>query len=287
VQRAINRHQSVEQTAAIIDEARALGIGGITVDLVYGLPLQTVESFRRTIRTVIGLGVDRAAVYNFAYLPDRVRHQRAIRAEWLPDAPTRIELFRTAAAEFSGAGYEMIGMDHFARRTDELALARADGTMQRNFMGYTTRSGCDLLAFGVSAISRAGRDFAQNAKTTEEYAATVQAGTLPVCHGMSLSDDDMIRERAIQSLMCYDRLDLAEVEREHGVDLAAGDRAAGALSQLREDGLIEWRGRTLLVTPRGRYFVRNIAMVFDAYLGRPPVYGGSGAPVQVRFSRTV
>lgn len=287
VQEAINRHQSLDQTRAIVSRARDLGITGITVDLVYGLPHQTIDSFRRTIRAVIDLGVDRAAVYNFAYLPDRVRHQRGIRPEWLPDAQTRIELFRTAAAEFAAAGYDMIGMDHFARHTDELASARADGTMQRNFMGYTTRAGCDLLAFGVSAISRVGRDFAQNAKTTEDYAQAVESGVLPVCHGMRLSDDDLLRERAIQTLMCYGRLDLEEIKRDHRVDLIATERARAALADLEADGLVAWEGGTLIVTPLGRYFVRNIAMVFDAYLGRPPASDPDGKPVQIRFSRTV
>lgn len=285
VQDAINRHQSVDQTAAIINQARALGISGITVDLVYGLPYQTPESFRRTVRTAIDLGVDRAAVYNFAYLPDRVRHQRAIRAETLPGARTRMELFRIAAAEFASAGYDMIGMDHFAKATDELSLARRDGSMQRNFMGYTTRAGCDLLAFGVSAISRVGRDFAQNAKTTEEYAAAVERGELPICHGMRLSDEDVVRESVIQQIMCYGRVDLDVAGS--GLDLLASDRAAAVLRELIGDGLVTLRGRVLDVTPLGRYFVRNIAMVFDGYLGRPPAAAGEGRPVQVRFSKTV
>lgn len=287
VQDAINRHQSVAQTAAIIDEARRLGIDGITVDLVYGLPHQTLDSFRRTIRTVIDLGIDRAAVYNFAYLPDRVKHQRGIAPETLPPAETRVELFRTAAAEFEAAGFEMVGMDHFARRTDELSVARRGGTMQRNFMGYTTRAGFDLLAFGVSAISRVGRDFAQNLKTTEEYAAAVAAGRLPICHGMRLSDDDLLRERVIQSVMCYGEVSLDRVHRESGLDLLETKRTRAALKELKDDGLVECDGRTLRVTPLGRYFLRNIAMVFDAYLDRPAVAVEGERPVQIRFSRTV
>lgn len=285
VQRAIARHQSVAQTAAIVTHARELGIDGITVDIIYGLPEQTLDSFRRTIDTVIELGVDRVAVYNFAYLPERVKHQRAIDPAALPDADTRVELMCTASERFAAAGYEMIGMDHFARLDDELARARRDGTMQRNFMGYTTRAGQDLLAFGASAISRVGRDFAQNAKTATEYAELVDAGRSPVVAGMRLSDDDVLRESVIAAVMCYGEVDLGRIAREHGVDLLASGRARLAIEALQGDGLVRWRGETLVVTDLGRYFVRNVAMTFDAYLDGPAPTVAS-APT-VRFSATV
>jgi oxygen-independent coproporphyrinogen-3 oxidase len=160
--------------------------------------------------------------------------------------------------------------------------------MQRNFMGYTTRAGFDLLAFGVSAISRVGRDFAQNVKTTDEYIQTVESGRLPVCHGMRLSDDDVLRESVIQSLMCYGEVDVAKVEAEHGVDLLATRGTRAGLEELEGDGLIEWSDRRLIVTPVGRYFIRNIAMVFDPYLSKAPeATSPEGRPVQIRFSRTV
>jgi oxygen-independent coproporphyrinogen-3 oxidase len=287
VQAAIHRDQSLEQTLAIIETARALGINGINMDLVYGLPFQSVASFGATVDKVIELGADRVALYNFAYLPERLTHHRGIKPEWLPDAGARVELFRAASAKFAAAGYVMIGLDHFAKGTDELAQAQRDGSLQRNFMGYTTRAGRDLMAFGVSSISRVGRDFAQNVKTTEEYQEAVAAGRLPIERGMRLSDDDVAREAAIQSLMCYGRVDLAEVRRRTGLDLLAGRGVAERLGALHEDGLVDWDQDTLTATDMGKFFLRNIAMVFDAYLGRPVQEEVRGKTVQIRFSNSV
>jgi oxygen-independent coproporphyrinogen-3 oxidase len=287
VQAAIHRDQSLEQTLAIIETGRSLGITGINMDLVYGLPFQTVESFGATVDKVIELGADRVALYNFAYLPERLTHHRAIRPEWLPEAATRVELFRDASARFAAAGYVMIGLDHFAKGTDELTAAQRDGSLQRNFMGYTTRAGRDLLAFGVSSISRVGRDFAQNVKTTEEYQGAVEAGRLPIERGMRLSDEDLAREAAIQSLMCYGRVDLADVRRRTGLDLLAGRGVAERLTALHEDGLVDWDRDTLTATEMGRFFLRNIAMAFDAYLGKAVQEEVRGKTVQVRFSNSV
>jgi oxygen-independent coproporphyrinogen-3 oxidase len=288
VQQAIHRIQSVEQTAAVVDTSRRLGIEGINADLVYGLPHQTREGFAETVRTVIGLGVDRVALYNFAYFPDRMPRHRAIKAEWLPKPETRIELFRDAAALFTEAGYVMIGLDHFAKRSDELATAAENGTLRRNFMGYTTHAGEDMLAFGVSSIGRIGRDFAQNVKTTDEYEAALGAGRLPIERGLRMSDDDLVREWIIQSIMCYGQIDLSAAAAR-GVDALADAAVRVGLEELKRDGLIEWRGRTLHVTRLGRYFLRNVAMIFDAYLGRPATVsaGANGKPVALRFSRTV
>jgi oxygen-independent coproporphyrinogen III oxidase len=301
VQRAVNRIQTREQTAALIQHARSIGIEGVNVDLIYGLPHQNVESFGETVDSVLALNVDRVALYNFAWLPTSVRHHKAIDAKALPSADTRIELFRSAAARFTAAGYIMVGLDHFARKTDELADAMRDGTLQRNFMGYTTRggTGSSLLSFGASSISRIGRDFAQNVKTTQEYEARLAAGRLPVHRGMRLSDDDLAREHIIQRLMCYGSIDLAEVERRFGIDVA-GSLTHDARAQLEEfarDHLIEFSGTQLRVLALGRYFLRNIAMVFDAYLNAAPARGpaapatgeeeSDSALVQIRFSRTV
>jgi oxygen-independent coproporphyrinogen-3 oxidase len=284
VQGAIHRVQPLEVTARVIEQARALGIEGVNADLVYGLPHQTPAGFARTIDSVVSLGVDRVALYNFAYLPDRLNHHKAIRAEWLPSAATRVELFRVAAERFTAAGYVMIGLDHFAKATDELAAAAAGRTMQRNFMGYTTRAGSDLLAFGVSSISRVGRDFVQSVKSTDEYERCVDADAAPVERGMRLSDDDLHRESVIQSLMCYGRADFDRID----AGLLAGERVRRQLDDLAADGLVQWDDSSLRVTEAGRYFLRNIAMVFDAYLGRPPpVESPQDRPVQVRFSTTV
>ncbi|MBK8240529.1 MAG: oxygen-independent coproporphyrinogen III oxidase [Deltaproteobacteria bacterium] len=276
VQRAIGRHQSVAQIESMVLGARSLGVRSISVDLVYGLPHQSIESFQRTVQTVASLGVDRVAVYNFAYLPERVKHQRAIRPATLPDAELRVELFRVAARTLTRAGYDAIGMDHFALQEDELTRARNDGTLRRNFMGYTTRAGTDLLALGVSAISRVGRDFGQVTKELPAYMQATGEGRSPIVHGMRLGDDDLLRERIIHDLMCY-----GEVELAGATSLLASARTRDELDGLELDGIITRTGTRLRVTPRGRYFVRNVAMAFDAYLDVP-----SPGAAQPSFSRT-
>jgi oxygen-independent coproporphyrinogen-3 oxidase len=181
----------------------------------------------------------------------------------------------------------MIGLDHFARAGDELACAVREGTLRRNFMGYATHTGEDMLAFGVSSIGRIGRDFAQNVKTTDEYEAAIDSGNLPVQRGMRLSDEDLARERVIQSVMCYGIADCAELE-SRGVDVLADENTRRRLEELEADELIERHANQIRVTALGRYFLRNVAMVFDGYLGKAPAADpGNGSPVQIRFSRTV
>jgi oxygen-independent coproporphyrinogen-3 oxidase len=290
VQEAIFRDQTVEQTQTTIRDARELGIEGVNLDLVYGLPHQTLETVSTTIDRVVELSPDRIALYNFAYLPEQIPRHTAIKPEWLPSPETRIELFRLATRRLLDAGYIMIGLDHFAKATDELAIAQSDGSMQRNFMGYTTRAGCDLLAFGPSAISRVGRDFAQNVKSLEAYETAVDSGHLPIERGMRLSDDDLLREHVIQTIMCYGRVDFDKVLSMFGADLLDSDTVKRGLEAVENDGLIEWSGcgRTLKVTPRGTFFLRNIAMSFDAYLGKPAGHTViKGTPVPLKFSKTV
>ncbi len=276
VQKAIGRHQSLAQIEHMVLGARALGIRSIAVDLVYGLPHQSVDSFRRTVQTVADLGVDRIAVYQFAYLPTRLKHQRAIDAAVLPDADMRVRLIHAATTTLSRAGYEAIGMDHFALADDELAQARRAGTLRRNFMGYTTRAGTDLLGLGASAISRIGRDFAQSAKAVPEYAAQIEQGRLPVVAGMELSEDDLARERAIQSIMCYGESELPRLS--NGTVAQLSPRSWQQLAELERDALVRREGSRVVVTPRGRYFLRNVAMAFDAYL--------DGEEAAAQFSRT-
>ena len=228
------------------------------------------------------------ALYNFAFFPDRLRHHKIIDESTLPLPETRIELFRQATAQFTRAGYELIGLDHFAKSTDELAIAARSGTMQRNFMGYTTRAGSDLIALGVSSISRVGRDFAQNVKTNREYEECIDNDRLPVERGLRLSDEDLFRESIIQRLMCYGDVDLAAVEAKFGINLLASPEAKRRLDELLGDKLISLESGRLRITPLGRFFLRNIAMVFDAYLGkpithRPPRRQGA----DLTFSRTV
>lgn len=292
VQDAVHRNQPLEVTARVINDARGLGIVGINADLIYGLPHQKPDSFARTVDAMIAMGIDRIALYNFAYFPDRMKHHAAIDPETLPSPETRIELFRVAAGHFVAAGYELIGLDHFAKSTDELAIAAANGTMQRNFMGYTTRAGSDLLAFGVSSISRVGRDFAQNVKTTAEYEQIMDTdGVLPIERGLRLSDEDLVRESLIQRLMCYGHVDFAAIEAQYGINLLGEEGTAKKLDELLGDGLIEMSGRSLHISKLGRFFLRNIAMVFDAYQGKSQ--GGESSAAQggkietPRFSRTV
>lgn len=296
VQRAVNRVQSREQTESLIRHARDIGVRGVNIDLIYGLPHQSLDGFGRTVEAAIEMNVDRVALYNFAWLPHAIKHHSALRPEMLPPAEVRIELFRQAAARFTAAGYVMIGLDHFAKRDDELTHALADGTLQRNFMGYTTRGGghgtvggSGLLSFGVSSISRIGRDFAQNFKSTGDYGDRLGAGVLPVHRGLSLSDDDLAREHIIQSIMCFGQVDFDLVQQRFGRDLMT-PRALEQLEGLADDGLVEVSSdqRQLSVLPLGRYFLRNIAMTFDAYLGQPQgPREGSQQVVQVGFSRTV
>jgi oxygen-independent coproporphyrinogen III oxidase len=288
VQQAIHRIQPLDVTEAAIRHARDLGITGINVDLIYGLPHQTLEKFRRTIDSVINLDVDRIALYNFAYFPDRLRHHKAIDAATLPSPETRIELFRQATAQFTQAGYELIGLDHFAKSSDELAIAARAGTMQRNFMGYTTRAGGDLISLGVSSISRVGRDFAQNVKTTGDYEAIVGRDQMPIERGLRLSDDDLFRESIIQRLMCYGDVDFAALAATHGVNLLDSPDARRRLDELLGDALVTLDHHRLRITPLGRFFLRNIAMVFDAYLGKPASHQTPGSkPQALSFSRTV
>jgi oxygen-independent coproporphyrinogen-3 oxidase len=290
VQDAIYRNQTFEQTATTINDARRLGVEGVNIDLVYGLPYQTLDTVSGTMDRVVELSPDRIALYNFAYLPEQIPRHAAIKPEWLPSPAQRIDLFRLATQRLLEAGYVMIGLDHFAKATDELARAAQDGTMQRNFMGYTTRAGCDLLAFGPSAISRVGRDFAQNVKGLEDYENHVDAGSLPIERGMRLSDDDLLREYVIQSVMCYGRVDFDKARAMFSVDLLEDAKVRAGLAAVEADGLIYWNGtgRTLKVTPFGRFFLRNIAMHFDAYLGKSTGHVMiKGAPVELKFSKTV
>ena len=271
VQRAVRRVQTPELTCAVVEGARRRGIEGINVDLIYGLPRQTVPGFLATVREVLRMSPDRLAVFSFAFLPARFRHQRAIDPAALPDPEEKLALLEEAIREITAAGYVFIGMDHFARPGDPLAEALRDGTLTRNFQGYSTRGGTDLVAFGVSAISAVGGGYAQNRRTIPEYRAAIEAGTLATERGLALSGEDRLRRDVILDLMCRFALDKRAVERRHGIDF---DRHFAAelrsLEPLARDGLVELSPGRLEVTPRGRFVVRNVAMAFDAYLRAQP-----------------
>jgi len=279
VQEAVRRVQTADQIRRVIDGARERGIHGINVDLIYGLPRQTADGFRATVREVLDLSPDRLAVFNFAYLPSRFRHQGAIDPAALPGPEEKLSLIEEAVREITAAGYVFIGMDHFARPGDPLAEALREGTLTRNFQGYSTHAGTDLLGFGVSAISATGGGYAQNRGTLADYSAAIEAGTLATWRGLELSAEDRLRRDVILDLMCHFALDKDAVERRHGI---AFDRHFAAelrrLEPLAGDGLAVLLLDRIEVTPRGRFAVRNVAMAFDAYLGAQP---------SVLYSRTV
>ena len=280
VQAAIGRHQTEEQTRRVFDWCREAGFKGINMDLVYGLPGQRPGTWTGTIRKVIEIGPDRLAVYSFAYLPERLKNQEAIDPATLPTGPEKYELFARARRLFVEAGYRPIGMDHFARPDDELAVALDERRLKRNFMGYTTMLAEDMVGFGVSAIGKIGGCYAQNEKTLSGYYGQRQRVRFATARGCVLSEDDRIRGWVIGQLMCVFYLDTQEFERRFGVTYADYFAAEeGTLQEFYEQGFLACEDGNLRVLPLGQVFVRNLAMVFDAYLRKP----GS----RQEFSRTV
>jgi oxygen-independent coproporphyrinogen III oxidase len=268
VQEAVNRIQSESLTRTLFDAARDLGFESINVDLIYGLPLQTRDSFGKTADAVVAMRPDRVAVYSYAHVPWIRGHQKYLNPDYLPTAERKIELFVEAMERFRAAGYEQIGMDHFALPTDELAIASAAGRLHRNFMGYTTRPAPDMLAAGVSGIGDVGGAFAQNTKKLSEYYSAIDAGRFPIERGYRLDADDHIRRFVITTLMCNFRVVRSEVESRFPIEFAK--YFAHELAELDEstvaDGFVTIDDAAITVTPLGRLFVRNVAMVFDRHL---------------------
>lgn len=271
VQAKVNRPQPFAETRDLVVEARRLGFTSVNIDLMYGLPLQTVERFDDTLARVAEIGPDRIALFGFAHIPKLKKHHRLILAEELPDAAGRLAIFERALERLLDAGYVTIGLDHFARPEDELCKARAAGTLRRNFMGYTTCAASDVLAFGPSSISEVDGVFLQNEREVRAWADLVAARRLPVVRGFRSTADDRLRGDLIQRLFCSLEVDTHELGRVHGVDV---ERALApeleALAPLVEDGLVERHARVLRVTPAGQLLLRNVAAVFDAYLDRGP-----------------
>lgn len=280
VQVAVNRIQSVQQTREVIDAARASGFNSCSVDLIYGLPRQTLGGFDRTLGEVIALSPDRVAVYGYAHLPELFKAQTQIDAAELPDAATRLALFGLALSRLSEAGYVYVGMDHFARADDDLVRAQAAGTLQRNFQGYSTHGDCDIMGLGVSAIGRVGNTYSQNERDLGAYFAAIDAGRLPVARGLRLDSDDIQRRELISELMCHGRIDMQAFGLRHGLDVFSHYATELArLQPLVADGLVERDDPMIQVTSRGRLFLRHIAMCFDAYLHAPAA--------QRRYSRAI
>ena len=279
VQAAVNRLQSEQQVYDLVDAARAAHFKSVSVDLIYGLPLQTVASFDATLNKIIALRPDRIAAYSYAHLPELVRAQRLIRREDMPPPERKLELLELTIQRLTAAGYVYIGMDHFALPQDELSLAREHGTLQRNFQGYSTHADCDLIGLGVSAIGKVDDSYSQSVKELSQYYARLDQGLLPIHRGYRLSGDDQLRGEVIGDLMCHGRVDFTAIGARHGIRFR--DYFADSLARLGEhvaDGLVQIEDDALLLLPQGQLMLRNVAMAFDAYLG---------ANQQGRFSRTI
>ncbi|SAK50316.1 coproporphyrinogen III oxidase [Caballeronia hypogeia] len=279
VQRAVNRIQPRALTETVLDAARANGFKSVSVDLIYGLPHQSVESFSETLDAIIGMKPDRVSVFGYAHMPTLFKMQRQIDESALPSPAERLAILERVIARMSEAGYVYIGMDHFALPGDELARAHAAGTLQRNFQGYSTHADCDLIGIGASSIGKVGQVYAQNARELPDYAAAIDAGQLAIARGVRLSADDVLRRDVIMRIMCGGELRFDDVAQAHGVEFP--DAFANELARLAPmagDGLIDLSRDALRVLPAGRMLVRNVASVFDRYLGQASL---------TRFSRTI
>jgi oxygen-independent coproporphyrinogen III oxidase len=267
VQKAVHRVQPAEQVFDLVQAARSIGFESVNVDLIYGLPLQTPESFARTLEQVKQLRPERIALYAYAHLPARFKPQRRILTAELPSAAEKLSMLAASLDAFSSAGYVYVGMDHFALPDDPLAVAKRQGRLHRNFQGYSTQPDCDLISLGVSAIGRVGATYSQNAKTLEEYYDALDQGRLPIVRGLALNRDDLVRRSVIMAIMCQGAVDFESVGLAHLVDFKAYfSRELVALEGLQASGLVEISESGIEVTSAGWYFVRAIAMVFDNYL---------------------
>lgn len=265
VQAAVNRIQTVEETREVIDAARAAGFKSISVDLIYGLPYQSVESIKPTLDTVLSLSPDRLALYHYAHLPHIFKPQRRIDTNAVPSSEEKLDILQYAVKLLDERGYVFIGMDHFAKPEDELAIALREGRLQRNFQGYSTYADCDLVAIGVSSIGKIGNTYSQNQRDLNAYYADLDEGKLPVMRGYELNADDTMRRQIIQDLMCRFALELADYQPNFAEYFA---EEIPDLQRIAALCLIEWQPETgsLKVTPKGRFLIRNIAMIFDYYL---------------------
>ncbi|MEY6433320.1 oxygen-independent coproporphyrinogen III oxidase [Thioalkalicoccus limnaeus] len=266
VQEAVNRVQTEAETMSILDAARQQGFRSISIDLIYGLPFQSVTSFDQTLARIIDYEPDRLSVFNYAHLPERFKPQRRINAEDLPPPEVKLDILQATIDRLTSSGYVYIGMDHFARPNDELALAQRDGTLYRNFQGYSTHANCDVIGLGMTSIGMVGNTYAQNARTIDDYYSALDSNGLPVFRGVALTRDDEIRRDVITRLICHFELSFDAVEQRWGIrfaDYFADD--LDRLSPMAADGLLEVDGGGIRVLPRGRLLIRNICMAFDAY----------------------
>lgn len=267
VQEAVHRVQPYELTKQTCEEARRLGFESVNIDMIYGLPYQTLESYTQSIRQLIGIRPDRIAVFNYAHVPWLKKHQVLISGDALPKPETKLAILQMVIEELTSSGYVAIGMDHFALPEDELAVALRERQLHRNFQGYSTRSGLDVHAFGTTGISQLHGAYAQNAKDLKSYYAALDAGEFPIHRGYQLSEDDQVRRKVISELMCNGWVDMQAIEQEFGIDF--GSYFADALESLQEmvtDDLLCLDEKRIEVLPMGQLLIRNLAMPFDHYL---------------------
>ncbi|MEQ5203996.1 oxygen-independent coproporphyrinogen III oxidase [Providencia rettgeri] len=267
VQVLVNREQDEDFIFALIKRAKEMGFTSTSIDLIYGLPKQTPESFAFTLKKVTELSPDRLSVFNYAHLPSLFAAQRKIKDADLPSAEQKLDILQDTIATLTRGGYQFIGMDHFARPEDELAVAQREGILHRNFQGYTTQGDCDLLGLGVSAISMLGDNYAQNQKDLKTYYAQVEEQGHALWRGLALTDDDCLRRDVIKTLICNFQLSFAQIEELYPIDFKSYFKEdLELLKPMAEDGLVEITDKGIKVTPQGRLLIRNICMCFDVYL---------------------
>lgn len=267
VQKAVNRIQSEEETLNVINAARKYGFKSISIDLIYGLPKQTVEGFNRTLDRIIAANPDRLAIYNYAHLPTLFMPQRRINEEDLPSSDAKLQILSMSIKRMTDAGYVYIGMDHFAKPDDELAVAQRMGRLHRNFQGYSTHADCDLVALGITAIGKVGPTYSQNFRTLEDYYKSLDNNVLPLMRGIELNADDLLRRDIIQALMCQFSLSRKTIEIAHNIDFDSYfEQELGELKTSQDYGLVVLDKDRITVTPKGRLLIRNIGMIFDKYL---------------------
>ena len=270
VQKGVNRLQSYEETMTVLQAARAEGFKSVSVDLIYGLPFQSAASFDRTLDLIIGAGPDRLSLFNYAHLPEIFKPQRRIDADSLPSAAEKLRILQLSIQRLTDAGYVFIGMDHFAKPDDELAVAQQRHTLYRNFQGYSTHANCDLIGMGITSIGMVGDTYSQNVKTLDAYYGSLERGELPIMRGVELDADDLLRRQVIMELICHFELTFDQIERAFEIRFDEYFQAElNELTQMQEDGLLTVDTGHIQVTPAGKLLIRNICMVFDRYLRAP------------------
>ncbi len=278
VQKAVNRIQTEQETFAVMDAARELGFRSISIDLIYGLPLQTVASFAKTLDKILAASPDRLSIFNYAHLPSRFKTQRQINDADLPDPKIKLDILKMIIQRLQDEGYVYIGMDHFAKPNDELAVSQRENKLYRNFQGYSTHSDCDLIGLGITSIGRIADSYIQNVKDLNTYASLIEQQNLPVFKGLILNDDDKLRRAIITQLICHFYLDYSSIEDKYNIvfdDYFAAELQS--LKNMEQDGLVVLSFKQIDVLPAGRLLIRNICMVFDRYL----------APKQQQFSKVI